>query len=100
MYVLGFDIGGTKCAVLSALVEGDKVELLKKEKADLLLATDPDSDRVGTAVLDGEGYRLISGNEMGILLLDYICRQRLSNIYPMILCKLPFVSFLENLAKT
>ena len=55
------------------------LELLKKEKADLLLATDPDSDRVGTAVLDGEGYRLISGNEMGILLLDYICRQRLAN---------------------
>lgn len=54
------------------------LELLKKEKADLLLATDPDSDRVGTAVLDGDGYRLISGNEMGILLLDYICRGKIS----------------------
>ena len=54
------------------------LELLKKEKADLLLATDPDSDRVGTAVLNGDEYRLISGNEMGILLLDYICRDRLA----------------------
>ncbi len=54
------------------------LELLKKERADLLIATDPDSDRVGTAVLDGDGYRLISGNEMGILLLDYICRERLA----------------------
>ena len=47
------------------------------ENADLLLATDPDCDRVGTAVRDGEGnYILISGNEMGLLLLDYICSMR------------------------
>lgn len=46
--------------------------------ADLLLGTDPDCDRMGTAVPDGKGgYRLISGNEMGVLLLDYICRKRL-----------------------
>ncbi|MCI2047049.1 MAG: phospho-sugar mutase [Faecalibacterium sp.] len=44
---------------------------------DLLLGTDPDCDRMGTAVPDGKGgYRLISGNEMGVLLLDYICRTR------------------------
>ena len=47
------------------------------ENADLLLATDPDCDRVGTAVRDAEGnYILISGNEMGLLLLDYICSMR------------------------
>lgn len=47
--------------------------------ADLLLATDPDCDRVGVAVRDGQGdYVLLSGNETGVLLLDYICRQRLS----------------------
>lgn len=47
------------------------------ENADLLLATDPDCDRVGAAVRDTEGkYILISGNEMGLLLLDYICYMR------------------------
>ncbi|MBO4979252.1 MAG: phospho-sugar mutase [Clostridia bacterium] len=54
------------------------LDLMQKTGADLLLATDPDCDRVGTAVPVGDGYRLISGNEMGVLLLDYICRQRLA----------------------
>lgn len=56
---------------------------LKKAKetgSDLLLATDPDCDRVGVAVKDGNGeYQLISGNQMGILLFDYICRIRQEN---------------------
>lgn len=44
---------------------------------DLMLGTDPDCDRMGAAVPDGKGgYRLITGNEMGVLLLDYICRVR------------------------
>lgn len=44
---------------------------------DILIGTDPDCDRCGTAVPDGKGgYRLITGNEMGIILLDYICRTR------------------------
>ncbi|WP_390409137.1 phospho-sugar mutase [Lacticaseibacillus jixiensis] len=48
--------------------------------ADLLLANDPDCDRVGTAVRDSNGeYVLLSGNEMGMLLLDYICTRRLAN---------------------
>ncbi len=45
--------------------------------SDLLLATDPDCDRVGTAVRTGEGYTLITGNEMGALLLDFVCKSRL-----------------------
>ena len=46
---------------------------------DILIGTDPDCDRCGTAVPDGKGgYRLITGNEMGIILLDYICRTRLA----------------------
>ncbi len=45
---------------------------------DLLLGTDPDCDRMGVAVPEGDDYRLITGNEMGILLFDYICRQRLA----------------------
>ena len=55
------------------------LELCDKVRPDLLLGTDPDCDRCGTAVPDGKGgYRLISGNEMGIILLDYICRTRLA----------------------
>ncbi|MGN0243001.1 MAG: phospho-sugar mutase, partial [Lachnospiraceae bacterium] len=50
------------------------VEYAKRYNADLLLATDPDCDRVGIAVKDKNGeYILLSGNETGILLLDYIC---------------------------
>ena len=44
--------------------------------ADLLLATDPDCDRCGIAVRDGENYMLLTGNEVGLLLLDFICAQR------------------------
>ncbi len=47
-----------------------------KVKPDLLLATDPDADRVGIAVPDGEDYALFSGNEVGALLTEYICSQR------------------------
>lgn len=47
--------------------------------SELLLATDPDCDRVGVAVRIGEGYRRINGNEMGVLLLDFICRMRKHN---------------------
>lgn len=47
-------------------------------KPDLLLATDPDCDRVGIAVPDGNGgYALFSGNEVGAMLLEYICSQRI-----------------------
>ncbi|MCL2509077.1 MAG: phospho-sugar mutase [Oscillospiraceae bacterium] len=45
-------------------------------KPDLLLATDPDCDRVGIAVLRDDGYRLMSGNEVCVLLTDYILSQR------------------------
>ncbi|MBQ4253726.1 MAG: phospho-sugar mutase, partial [Erysipelotrichaceae bacterium] len=44
--------------------------------ADLLLATDPDCDRCGIAVKGEDGYQLLTGNEVGLLLLDYICSQR------------------------
>ena len=50
------------------------LELAKKEGADLMLATDPDADRVGIAMKCPDGsYELVSGNEVGALLLDYIC---------------------------
>ena len=53
------------------------LELCEKLHPDLLLGTDPDCDRMGSAVPEGDGYRLLTGNEMGVLLLDYICRRRL-----------------------
>lgn len=53
------------------------MEYAKKCQADLLLATDPDCDRVGIAVKNKDGeYVLLSGNETGMLLLDYICSRR------------------------
>ena len=55
------------------------LELCDAVKPDLLLGTDPDCDRCGAAVPDGKGgYRLITGNEMGVILLDYICRTRIA----------------------
>ena len=53
------------------------VELAEKEKADVVLATDPDADRFGSAVPDESGkYVLINGNQMGVLLADYIFTSR------------------------
>ena len=55
------------------------LRLCREVRPDLLLGTDPDCDRMGVAVPEGDDYRLITGNEMGVLLLDYICRKRLEN---------------------
>ena len=53
------------------------LRLCDEVKPDLLLATDPDCDRVGIAVPDGQGgYALFSGNEVGALLFEYICEER------------------------
>lgn len=49
----------------------------ERTNSELLLATDPDCDRVGAAVRSKDGYTLINGNEMGVLLLDFVCRMRL-----------------------
>ena len=54
------------------------LELAKETGADLMLATDPDADRVGIAMKCPDGsYELVSGNEVGVLLLDYICEGRI-----------------------
>ena len=52
------------------------IEMGRKNGADLLLATDPDCDRVGIAVKDGDEYKLMTGNEVGVLLADYLLRRR------------------------
>ena len=56
------------------------LDYCKNNNADLMLATDPDCDRVGIAVRDKNNeYKLLTGNEVGILLLDYICSQRIKH---------------------
>ena len=58
------------------------LQYAKRIGADLLLATDPDCDRAGIAVKDPEaedGYTLLTGNQTGVLLLDYICSQRVKH---------------------
>ncbi len=52
------------------------IELAERIGADIVLGTDPDCDRVGAAVLYGGEYTLINGNQMGALLLNFICRMR------------------------
>jgi len=52
------------------------IKMTEHEKADLLLATDPDCDRVGIAVLDNGEYKLMSGNEVGVLLAEYLLSRR------------------------
>ncbi len=55
------------------------INLSKSVEADLLLATDPDCDRVGIAVKNGDDFTLMSGNEVGACLLDYILSRRKAN---------------------
>lgn len=54
------------------------VDLAKKVGSDLIIGTDPDSDRIGTMVRKGDEYVAITGNQMGVLLLDYIINARKS----------------------
>ncbi len=55
------------------------LRLAAEKGADILLATDPDCDRVGVAVKQGEDFRILTGNEVGALLLDYIAKCRIDN---------------------
>ena len=55
------------------------IEYAKKYQADLLIATDPDCDRVGIAVKGKDDYVLVTGNQVGVLLLDYICSMRIKH---------------------
>ncbi len=62
--------------IFAALEQG--LKLAEETGADLMLATDPDADRVGIAMKCPDGsYELVSGNEVGVLLLDYICAGRI-----------------------
>ncbi len=58
------------------------IALAKEVGADLVIGTDPDSDRVGCAVRNGEGFTLISGNQMGALLTYFLCLTRKETLTP------------------
>lgn len=59
------------------------IKLAESEGCDILIATDPDSDRVGAAVRHNGGYQILSGNELGVLLVDYIaCAKKESGEMP------------------
>ena len=55
------------------------IDYAKRYQADLLIATDPDCDRVGIAVKGKGDYVLVTGNQIGVLLLDYICSMRIKH---------------------
>ena len=63
--------------IKEAMQEG--IRCAKENNADILIATDPDADRVGIAVKDGDDYRLLTGNQVGVLLFDYICSLRIKH---------------------
>lgn len=54
----------------------EAIKVAKLNESDIILATDPDSDRLGVCVKQEDGYRLLSGNEIGALLTDYILKCR------------------------
>ena len=55
------------------------ISYMKEHNADILIATDPDCDRVGIAVKNNDDYVLLSGNQVGVLLLDYVCSMRIKH---------------------
>ena len=55
------------------------IKYAQKYNADLLIATDPDCDRVGIAIKDKNNFKLLSGNQTGVLLLNYIAEMRIKN---------------------
>lgn len=75
--------------------------IAQREKADLILATDPDSDRVGMAVpTDASGYRVLTGNEMATLLLDYLTKVKPVPQNPLIVRTIVSTPIVDYIAKT
>lgn len=67
-------------AILSAEASADKGngEMAAKDMPDIIIATDPDCDRMGLALWDGETYVHLNGNQIGTLMFDYVCRNRVT----------------------
>ena len=88
--------------IREALQKG--LDLCETEKPDLLLATDPDCDRVGIAVPHDGGYLLLTGNEVGVLLTDYIASSRIElgtmPQNPIVVKTIVTTSMIDRLAET
>lgn len=88
--------------IREALQKG--LDLCESEKPDLLLATDPDCDRVGIAVPHDGGYLLLTGNEVGVLLTDYIASSRIElgtmPKNPIVVKTIVTTAMIDRLAKT
>lgn len=54
------------------------LDYARREAADLVIATDPDGDRIGVAVRTASDYRILNGNQLGALFIDYVCKNRIS----------------------
>lgn len=86
----------------NAMVLG--IQYAKRYNADVLIATDPDCDRVGIAIKEyNNNYQLLTGNETGILLLDFICSQRIKHqkmpIHPKVVKSIVTTNMAEKIAK-
>lgn len=68
--------------------------------ADLALATDPDSDRIGVAVRHGDGMSQLTGDEVGLLLLDYLCGSGALPMHPVAISTIVSTPLLESVAKS
>ena len=55
------------------------IKCAKENNSDILIATDPDSDRVGVAIKEDEDFKILTGNEVGVLLFNYICEQKIKH---------------------
>lgn len=88
--------------IREALQKG--LDLCETEKPDLLLATDPDCDRVGIAVPHAGSYLLLTGNEVGVLLTDYIASSRIElgtmPQNPIVVKTIVTTSMIDRLAET
>ena len=88
--------------IREALQKG--LDLCEQEKPDLLLATDPDCDRVGIAVPHEGSYLLLTGNEVGVLLTDYIAKSRMElgtmPKDPIVVKTIVTTSMIDRLAET
>lgn len=82
---------------IAAFHEGAKV--MSREGADIVIATDPDSDRVGAMIRNGEMNVLMTGNQLGILMLDYLCVKKPPKKGQFIMKSIVSTPFVQNMAE-
>ncbi len=82
---------------IAAFYEGGKI--MKRKDADIVIATDPDSDRVGAIVSNGEMNVLMTGNQLAILMLDYLCTKKPPKEGQFIMKSIVSTPFVERMAK-